>query len=76
MLEMSAMRKAYQLALTLYTLMQMYANSPYCFLYNSQGADKENLFINQENIKSVIISFILMTLLCNAAAILLGEIRC
>ena len=45
-------------------------------IYNSLGADKENLFINQENFKLVIISFILMTLLCDTGIILLGEIRC
>ena len=37
---------------------------------------KENLFINQENIEMVIISFILMTLLSDAGVILFGEIRC
>ena len=40
------------------------------------GAYKENLFINQENIELVIISFILMTLLCDTGVILFGEIRC
>ena len=31
-------------ALTLYTLSSVYAYSPYCSLYISQGADEENLF--------------------------------
>ena len=35
--------------------------SPHCSLYISYGTDKENLFYNQERLKLVIISFILMT---------------
>ena len=35
--------------------------SPHCSLYISYGTDKENLFNNQERLKLVIISFILMT---------------
>ena len=40
-----------------FTPQHRYAFSPYCSLYIFQGADKENLFINQ---KLVIISFILV----------------
>ena len=36
----------------------------------------ENLLINQRNIWLVIISFILLTLLCDAGVIMLGEIIC
>ena len=39
------------------------AYSPYFFLYISWGANKENLFENQELLWLVIISFILMTLM-------------
>ena len=35
--------------------------SPHCSLYISYGTEKENLFNNQERLKLVIISFILMT---------------
>ena len=59
-----------------FTPQHQHAHSPYCFLYNSYGADKENLSINLENIQLVIISFIVMTLLCDAGVILLGELRC
>ena len=38
--------------------------------------DKENLFNNQEPLKLVIISFILMTLTSDLVVILQGEIRC
>ena len=44
-----------------------YAYSPYCSLYISKGADKENLSNNQE---LVIISFILMTLMFHSGVIL------
>ena len=46
------------------------------FYATTKVLTKENLFINQENIELVIISFILMTLLCDAGVILFGEIRC
>ena len=39
------------------------AYSPYCSLYISQGADKENLCNNQKLLQLVIISCILMTLM-------------
>ena len=38
--------------LTLYSLYQ-YAYSPYCSLHKLQGADKENLFNNQEPLNSL-----------------------
>ena len=44
-----------------------YIYSPCCF---SKGADKENLFNNQEFLKLVIVSFILMTSMCDAGVIL------
>ena len=53
-----------------------YANSPYCSLYLSHGSYKENLSNNQEFLKFVITSFILMTLMNDSAMILLGDIRC
>ena len=46
-----------------------YAYSPYCSLYISQGADKENLFNNQELLLLEIISFILITLMCDSGVI-------
>ena len=49
---------------------QAYPYSPYYSLYISQGADKENLFNNQQLLQSVIISFILMTLMCDSRVIL------
>ena len=55
--------------LTFYTENQ-YAYSPYCFLYISKGADKKNLFTNQELVSLVIISLILMTLMCDSGMIL------
>ena len=39
-------------------------------LYISQGAYKENLFVNQKLPSLVTISFILMTLMCNSGVIL------
>ena len=60
----------------LFSPQHQHAHSPYCFPYNSYGADKENLSINLENIQLVIISFILMTLMCDAGVIKLGELRC
>ena len=50
--------------------------SPYCSLYISLCASKENLFNNQEVLQLIIISFILMTLMCDSGVILNGEIRC
>ena len=49
---------------------------PYCSLYIFNGADKEDLSKNQKLLAFVIISFILMTLMCNSGVILLGERRC
>ena len=40
------------------------------------GADEENLFTDQKLLLLVIISFILITLVCDSGVILLGEIRC
>ena len=45
-------------------------------LYISWGADKKNLFANQKVLSLVIISFILMTLMCDSGVMLWGEIRC
>ena len=46
------------------------------FLYISYGADKENLFNNQELLLLVVISFILVPLIFDSGVILQGEIRC
>ena len=51
--------------LNLFTPQHQYAYSPYCSLYISLGADKENLFNNQEVLQLIIISFILLTLVCD-----------
>ena len=45
-------------------------------MYISKVSDKENLNNNQELLKLVIISFILVTLMCDSGMILLGEIIC
>ena len=47
--------------LTLYTLRHWYSYSPHCSLYIPYDTDKENLFDNQELLKLVIVSFILVT---------------
>ena len=41
--------------------LHMYQHSPRCSLYISYSADKENLFIYQELLRLVIISFIVVT---------------
>ena len=43
------------------------------FLYISYGADKENLFNNQELLLLVVISFILVPLIFDSGVILQGE---
>ena len=53
----------------------MRAYSPYCSLYIFQGANKENVSLNQELLELVIISFILVTLMFDLGVILWGEIR-
>ena len=63
------------MSLTLYTPIHN-AYSPNCSLYISLCGGKENLFNNQEVLQLNIISFILMTLLCDSGVILNGEIRC
>ena len=45
-------------------------------LYISLGADKENFFNNQELLYLVIISFILVTLMCDSGVKMQGEIKC
>ena len=40
------------------------------------GADEENLFTDQKLLLLVIISFILITLVCDSRVIFEGEIRC
>ena len=47
-----------------------YANSPYHSQNIFQGADKENLFNNQESLYLVITAFILMTLMFDSEVIL------
>ena len=61
--------------LTLYTLRHWYSYSPHCSLYIPYDTDKENLFDNQELLKLVIISFILVTSTFDSWVILWGEIR-
>ena len=51
------------------TLNTQFAYSPYCSLYIFQDADKENLLNNQELLQKVIISFILMTSICDSEVI-------
>ena len=41
-----------------------------------KGADKENLFTNQEFLCSMIISLILVTLMFDSGVVLSGEISC
>ena len=55
--------------LTLNTLRHWYSYSPHCSLYIPYDTDKENLFDNQELLKLVIISFILVTSTCDARVI-------
>ena len=43
-----------------------YAYSPFCSLYISWSADEENLLINQELLKLLIIAFILLTFMCDS----------
>ena len=52
--------------LTFNTLRHWYSYSPHWSLYISYGTDKENLFDNQELLKLVIISFILVTSTCDS----------
>ena len=42
----------------------------FCSLYISKGTDEENLFNSQELLLLVIISFILVTLMCDSGLIL------
>ena len=58
-----------------YTTSHQHVYSPYCSLYFSSGANKENLFENQELLQLVIIFPILMTLLFHSEVLLYGEIR-
>ena len=51
------------------TPLHQYAYSPYWSLFISYGADKENLFNNQELPKLLIISFMLVTLMCDLGVI-------
>ena len=54
-----------------------YAYSPYCSLYISKGADKENLFNNQDWASSSgDYFFFLMTFMFASGVILYEEIRC
>ena len=58
-----------------FTPYHQYAYSPYCSPYISEDADGENLVNNQELLQLVIISFIHVTLMSDAGAMLYGEIR-
>ena len=60
--------------LTLYTLTSVCILS--FFIHFPKVTDKENSFTDQKLLWLVIISFILMTLMCDSGGILLGEIRC
>ena len=53
----------------------MYLYSTHCFLNISDSTDEESLFDNQEFVKLMIISFILMTFEIDSRVMLLGEIR-
>ena len=61
--------------LTLNALRHWYSYSPDWSLYIPYDTDKENLFDNQELLKLVIISFILVTSTFDSWVILWGEIR-
>ena len=50
--------------------------SPYCSLNIFQGTDKENLFNNQELLKLMIISFILLIIKFDPEMMLQRGIRC
>ena len=50
-----------------------YIFSPYCSLYICYSTDEENLLNNQEPLKLVIISFILMTPVIVLGVVLIGE---
>lgn len=52
-----------------------YAHSLLCSLYISLDADKKNLFNSQEHLSLVIISFVLVTLMCDLGVVVWGEIR-
>ena len=53
-----------------FTPQHQYAYSPYCSLYIPWCAGKENLFNNQEFLRLIIISFIIMTLMLDLGMIL------
>ena len=55
--------------------LHQYAYSPHCSLFISYGADKENLFNNQELPKLLIISFILVTLMCDLGVISMEKLN-
>ena len=51
------------------------AYSPYCSVNISQGADKENLFNNQELMKLVIICFLLVILMFDSGVICVEKLN-
>ena len=59
---------------TIYTITSPY--SPLCSLYVFLVTDKDNLFNNQELLKSVIIFFIFVALTFVSGVKFHGEIRC
>ena len=48
----------------------------YSSLFISWGTDKENFFSNQDLLQFGIVTFILLTMMCEGEGILKGEIRC
>ena len=60
----------HSITFSIVTIVFMYLYSTHCFLYISDSTDEESLFDNQEFVKLMIISFILMTLICDCEVIL------
>ena len=65
----------HSITFSIVTIVFMYLYSTHCFLNISDSTDEESLFDNQEFVKLMIISFILMTFEIDSRVMLLGEIR-
>ena len=57
------------------SLTPQYAYSPYCSLYISYCAGKENLFNNQEFLQLIVISFVLVTWMFDSEVILKDKLN-
>lgn len=60
----------------LLTLQHQYATPPYCSLYITYRADKDNLLNNRELLWLLIVSLILLILVFDSGMILWEEIKC